>query len=68
LPQLDGLRGLAILGVMFHHFADFAGRPWPGWLGVALMALFLPRRFRAPTKASESRVCRGTCLNRGSMD
>jgi peptidoglycan/LPS O-acetylase OafA/YrhL len=36
LPQLDGLRGLAILGVMFHHFAEFAGKAWPGWLGVEL--------------------------------
>ncbi|HEX3148665.1 MAG TPA: acyltransferase [Gemmataceae bacterium] len=35
-PQLDGLRGLAILGVLFHHFADFAGKTWPGWLGVEL--------------------------------
>ena len=36
LPQLDGLRGLAILGVLVNHFGSFAGSPYWGWLGVNL--------------------------------
>jgi peptidoglycan/LPS O-acetylase OafA/YrhL len=35
-PALDGLRGLAILAVLFHHNFDFLPIPRFGWLGVDL--------------------------------
>ena len=36
LTQLDGLRGLAILGVLVNHFAQFQGALQCGWAGVSL--------------------------------
>jgi peptidoglycan/LPS O-acetylase OafA/YrhL len=36
LSQLDGLRGLAILGVLANHFLPFPGSYHCGWLGVNL--------------------------------
>jgi peptidoglycan/LPS O-acetylase OafA/YrhL len=35
-PALDGLRGFAILAVLFHHNFDFLPMPRFGWLGVDL--------------------------------
>jgi peptidoglycan/LPS O-acetylase OafA/YrhL len=35
-PQIDGLRGLAILGVLANHFMSFPGSAYCGWLGVCL--------------------------------
>ncbi len=35
-PQLDGLRGLAMIGVLINHFAHFPGSDYCGWLGVTL--------------------------------
>src|SRR6266566_1982687 len=35
-PQIDGLRGLAILGVLANHFMTFPGAANGGWLGVCL--------------------------------
>jgi len=36
LTQLDGLRGLAILGVLGNHFGQYNGNFQSGWLGVSL--------------------------------
>src|SRR5438874_10835359 len=36
LDQLDGLRGMAILGVLANHFLPFPGSFYCGWLGVNL--------------------------------
>ena len=36
VPALDGIRGLAILAVVFHHFAAFPRYFFPGWAGVDL--------------------------------
>ena len=36
LAQLDGLRGLAILGVLGNHFEQYYGNFQSGWLGVSL--------------------------------
>ena len=36
LTQLDGLRGLAILGVLVNHFGQFQGTLQCGWAGVSL--------------------------------
>ena len=36
LTQLDGLRGLAILGVLVNHFGQFQGALQCGWAGVSL--------------------------------
>ena len=36
LTQLDGLRGLAILGVLVNHFWQFQGALQCGWAGVSL--------------------------------
>src|SRR5436190_862499 len=34
--ELDGLRGLAIIGVLANHFVALPGFLWGGWLGVCL--------------------------------
>jgi len=36
LKQLDGLRGLAIVGVLLNHFLPFTWTVWCGWTGVNL--------------------------------
>jgi len=36
MPALDGLRGLAILGVFANHFGTFPGSQACGWLGICL--------------------------------
>ena len=41
VPELDGLRGLAILIVLFHHYVFIAVRPEDGWLAT-LVRLVAP--------------------------